>query len=182
MNRSLVPEVPPWAPKKQSSAHSQPPSPREASASSHSGLPNLPFLHFSQPRPFPWPASSFQAGCKNGPGVSATPCPQTEGGQGRDQGGCSPFLLGSLPDFFSIPGTKAQLGRRTSLGSSGPATPGGKPQIPNVKPTRARESLCWSCTLPSRHAHRFPDLFWGFWRRRPRATRPGAPRGRAGRR
>lgn len=92
------------------------------------------------------------------------------GDRGRDQGGCSPFLLGSLPDFFSIPGTKAQLGR-TSLGSSvGPTTPGGSLRVPNVKPTRVRRKPLLE--LPSRHAHRFPDLFWGFWRRGPRATRP----------
>ena len=32
------------------------------------------------------------------------PTPQTEEGQGRERGGCSPFFLGSLPNFFSIPG------------------------------------------------------------------------------
>lgn len=71
-------------------------------------------------------------------GVSAAT--QTEGGQGRGLGGCFPFLLGSLPNFSSIPGTTAHLGR-SSLGWSGLTTPGGKPWILGINlPAREKAS------------------------------------------
>lgn len=52
-----------------------------------------------------------------------------EGAQGRELGGCSQCRSGPLPDFFSIPGTRAHLVEEHSLAATGPTTPGGKPRI-----------------------------------------------------
>ena len=84
------------------------------------------------------------------PGVSAAT--QTEAGQGRELGGCFPFLLGSLPNFFPIPGTTAHLGRRSSLGRSGLTTPGGKPWILDVNlPEREKASAGAAPCPPDTH-------------------------------
>lgn len=77
--------------------------------------------------------------------------------QGRELGGCFQFLLGPLPDFFSIPGTEAHLVEEQPLAASGPTTPGGKPWILDLNRPKREKASCWGGAVPCSHAHWFPN-------------------------
>lgn len=107
---------------------------------------------------------------RNGPELSLLPPRETSiqnEDPGKELGGCFQFLLGPMPDFFSIPGTKAHLVRRAhSLAASGPTTPSGKARILDRNRPKQDKAVCWSRPPPSRHTRWFPNP-WDFRKRRP---------------